>query len=702
MEFRRSSSSKGSGTPIKMLLAEEMSKQMELRQQPSSVIARLMGLDALPTQQPLHKQQKSSKNDFQRTRSVGFQEKYVIHEDRSFTKRSKEQKEFKDVFEVMETPKVEKSSIHSVERATVSSKLSEAKMAFIRQKLMDAKRFSTAPNLDRSLEFRDAMDILDSNTDLFLKFLQEPDSLFTKHLHDLQAVPSSPQSSDVRVLKSSKAAKHKKSKLYLKSERKMEGHIQLQKDIAGLLQKQEHGRLSHNKQDFYITNNLSKSQFEGNTETSLFPTRIVVLKPSHRAHDATWSVSSLSSSGSSHSSHRKHTESRRSRSTESFPELRDRPKLINNVDSVRHTPKVSREVARVITQQVRRTVSSDFNLSTSALKGYSGDESSDRMSGNESVKDSEALVQSSRHFYDWSSRCSPSSSYSAESSVSREAKKRLSERWKMTQKFQEVGFGSKGSSTLGEMLALPDKERPLTTSGSWIAEIGPSSRSSVNQILERQDYPSGISSRDGWNDGSLRIRPRSRSLSTSSIDYRSLQTRTRHGSLDGDNCFMLKEPVEGPDKSFKEGSDQKEASFSEELGVYSKSSQSHLHKSAENGLTVREIHVNTDEKKSRLETASLSAQIPMVPEPSIGIVTDTRKLPEHASVAECQDANIISDTQEELLFEPTACIALLDDGDSTLCDCDQNDLMKVCFLFFMLLFKYCTADFILFPFGSVT
>ncbi|KAJ8636930.1 hypothetical protein MRB53_011197 [Persea americana] len=649
MDFKRSSSSKVIGTPMKMLLAEEMSKEMELRRQSPSVIARLMGLDALPTKQPVNKQQKSSKSYCQRTRSVGFQEKYVTHEERSFTKRSKEQQEFKDVFEIMETPKVEKNNIHSVERELVSSKLSEAKMEFIRQKFMDAKRLSAARNLHQSLEFREAVDVLDSNKDLFLKFLQEPDSLFTKHLHDLQAVVSSPQSSDVRALKSLKAGKHDKSKLFLKSEGKMEGHMRLQKDITGSLQKQEHGCLSHNKHDFYSTHKLSKSQLEGNSETCLLPTRIVVLKPSHKTHDTTRSVSSLSSSGSSYSSHRKQREFRRSRSQESFPELRDQPKFVNNVDFVRHRPKVSSDIAKVITQQVRQTVSNDFNLSTSGLKGYSGDESSDSMSGNESLKDSEALVQSSRHFYERSSRCSPSSSYSAESSVSREAKKRLSERWKMTQKFQEVGFDSKCSSTLREMLALSDKERPLTTSGSQISEIGPCGRSSVNEVLERWDYPLSISSRDGWNDGSFRNRPRSRSLSTSFIDYRSPKTRSRQGSLDGDNCFMLKEVIMSPDKSIKD-SDQKEASFPVNLGVSSKKSQSYRHKSEENDLTIREIHVNADEQKSRLANEYLSEQINIVPEPSIDI--------------------------EELSFEPTARIALFNDGVSTLHDCDQNDVMK--------------------------
>ncbi|CAL5401644.1 unnamed protein product [Camellia sinensis] len=54
-ELWSSSSRRVTGTPIKKLLAEEMSKEMESKRQPPSVIARLMGLDRLPPQQPLHR-----------------------------------------------------------------------------------------------------------------------------------------------------------------------------------------------------------------------------------------------------------------------------------------------------------------------------------------------------------------------------------------------------------------------------------------------------------------------------------------------------------------------------------------------------------------------------------------------------------------------------------------------------------------------
>ncbi|THG17415.1 hypothetical protein TEA_027691 [Camellia sinensis var. sinensis] len=53
-----SSSRRVTGTPIKKLLVEEMSKETESKRHPQSVIARLMGLDGLPPPQPLHRQHK--------------------------------------------------------------------------------------------------------------------------------------------------------------------------------------------------------------------------------------------------------------------------------------------------------------------------------------------------------------------------------------------------------------------------------------------------------------------------------------------------------------------------------------------------------------------------------------------------------------------------------------------------------------------
>lgn len=126
-----------------MLLAEEMSKETESKRRSPSVIARLMGLDGLPTQQPPHQQHKGLAETHQkRTTFVASQQDY---KHRSSRKNSMEQDKFKDVYEVPETPKAERSGYPA--KRIVNSKFSEAEMAFVRQKLVDVKCLSTDEKL---------------------------------------------------------------------------------------------------------------------------------------------------------------------------------------------------------------------------------------------------------------------------------------------------------------------------------------------------------------------------------------------------------------------------------------------------------------------------------------------------------------------------------------------------------------------------
>ncbi|GMP58548.1 hypothetical protein CsSME_00022175 [Camellia sinensis var. sinensis] len=64
-ELWNSSSRQVTGTAIKKLLAEEMSKETESKRRPLSVIARLMGFDGLPPQQPLHRQHEGFSKSYQ-------------------------------------------------------------------------------------------------------------------------------------------------------------------------------------------------------------------------------------------------------------------------------------------------------------------------------------------------------------------------------------------------------------------------------------------------------------------------------------------------------------------------------------------------------------------------------------------------------------------------------------------------------------
>ncbi|KAF5959438.1 hypothetical protein HYC85_000647 [Camellia sinensis] len=52
-------------------------------------------------------------------------------------------------------------------------------MALVRQKFIEAKRLATDEKLRQSKQFQDVLEVLSSNKDLFVKFLQEPNSLFS-------------------------------------------------------------------------------------------------------------------------------------------------------------------------------------------------------------------------------------------------------------------------------------------------------------------------------------------------------------------------------------------------------------------------------------------------------------------------------------------------------------------------------------------
>ncbi|CAL5419613.1 unnamed protein product [Camellia sinensis] len=108
---------------------------------PPNVVAKLMGLDGLPPQQPLHRQHKGFSETYrQRTASVSSQRDGKPYQHRSNRKDSMDvkdsmaQQECKDEYEVLETSKIERSSYPA--KRTINSKLSEAEMAFIQQKFM--------------------------------------------------------------------------------------------------------------------------------------------------------------------------------------------------------------------------------------------------------------------------------------------------------------------------------------------------------------------------------------------------------------------------------------------------------------------------------------------------------------------------------------------------------------------------------------
>ncbi|KAL4558603.1 hypothetical protein LXL04_036804 [Taraxacum kok-saghyz] len=370
-------------TPIKTLIAQEMSKEDDCKQSPSNLVAKLMGLDALP---PQHHQQPVSPPFRHHSRHSRSHSESLL--ELSHQSRHEITEECKDVYEIWQQHGNNNNNNYSN---------NNNKMALIREKFMEAKRLSTDEKLRQSKQFQDALEVLSSNKDLFLKFLQEPDSLFSQHLYNLQSLPPPPDSRRITVLRPSKLVDNQN-----------QSQSQSQKK-------------NKTSSDFIFSPESCKLD-----ENPSQPTRIVILKP--HSNNNIKVVDGL------HDSH-----------DDVFDEVLE-----------------SRKVDETTT-----LVSSVFS------NGYIGDDSSFCKSEIENLSDSEAVSVSvsptSRHSWDYINRfnshyatSSSHASYSQESSVCREAKKRLSERWAIMASNKNVVEQKqiqRSSSTLGDMLALSDLKK---------------------------------------------------------------------------------------------------------------------------------------------------------------------------------------------------------------------------------------------------
>ncbi|TKY52841.1 hypothetical protein E2542_SST24363 [Spatholobus suberectus] len=520
------------GTPIKKLLAEEMSPKAESKRRSPGVIARLMGLDGLPFQQPSNKQHKGlSENHPQKTAQLEKTcSRGVPYDGRSFRRSSKDQQEFKDVFEVSEIPKVESSRYPS--QGCPDLKTTDAEMSFIEQKFMDAKRLATHQDLQSSKDFRDTLEVLDSNKDLLLKYFKRPDSLFKKHLNDLQAAPVQSHYGRVEAMDIEKYEhdinwRSDREKTRLNYDRSHEKH--------------HDGYPCHfdKRHVMHSSPKSSKLQFKGRHEQDAVPTKIVVLKPNlGKVQNGTRIVSSPCSSHNFPSGHENDTEFSGVKFRDT--ELCQVTNLPESARSWRQDSFESREIAKEITRQMKNSLNNGcMMLHTSRFRGYAGDDSSCSVSGNESAEESEETTGTLGNSFDLNNR-SRRSSRSSESSVSREAKKRLSERWNMAHKSQEVQ-GISRSSTLAEMLAIPDKQlRTANFDGMASGECS-HDKFTPNSEPAKWVEPLGISSRDGWKDGCIGSLSRSKSLPSSSTAFGSPRTFLRTEALRHDRFMVPKE-----------------------------------------------------------------------------------------------------------------------------------------------------------------
>lgn len=460
-ELRRTSSNKKSdGTPIKMLIAQEMLKEVESKHNPPGVVAKLMGLDSLPCQQLDPASRRSHSRGGSRSHSEipsghWHQEDFFLdtqlqHEIRQYPEKN----EYKDVYEIWhQSPKTNLMREKSPQKGRCKEITNEKKMSLIRQKFVEAKRLATDEKLRQSKQFQDALEVLSSNKDLFLQFLQEPNSLFSQHLYNLQSIPPPPETKRITVLRPSKAVDHNK--------------------FAGIGKKNEK-QIKKTSQGDYV-NRWDKSNPNAGfsppsaccnlDDSPAQPTRIVVLKPTLAKPNDIKAVVSPPSSSSLRTLH----------DEEFYAERED--------DEVSGSREATEEIKQQMSENFSGLRRDETLLSSVFSNGYIGDESSFNKSEieytAENLSDSEIMSPVSRHSWDYinkfgspySSSSFSRASYSPESSVCREAKKRLSERWAMmasNSSSQEQRHVRRSSSTLGEMLALTDMKKSVNSAEDGI------------------------------------------------------------------------------------------------------------------------------------------------------------------------------------------------------------------------------------------
>ncbi|CAL5357823.1 unnamed protein product [Camellia sinensis] len=215
-----------------------------------------------------------------------------------------------------------------------------------------------------------------------------------------------------------------------------------------------------------------------------------------------------------------------------------------------------KQKAKEITRKMRGSLCGEPMDLPSILKGYAREESSYNVSGSES----ELTISTLRKSFHWSNRPRPSSLLSTESFVSREAKKRFSERWKMSQRYQNVGAVGKASR--------PENFYPMT------GLDGSSDRFVSNNEIAEWDSPLDISRRDGWKD-SIRISSRLRSFATSCISFGGPKTNMQCETLDQDSYLMAGEAMNrGKNKAIRRNSNKKEDCSSGKIRSNNKKSQS--------------------------------------------------------------------------------------------------------------------------------
>lgn len=594
---------KASGLPMKALIAEEMSKELEAKRRTPSVVARLMGLDTFPAEAMLEEHMQESDNETYKITSGKHQQqpkpsydagvspqksRTSVCKEISFPKsqqkspnhrkqraptsdqpQGKHMYEFKNEFEASQcstchahskSEQMDELGKELVEKQMlVHEMLDEAKMAFVRQKFVDAKHLATDETLQQSEEFLDALGVLKSNKDSFLKFLQEPDSLFAKHLHDLQSAPQmSSEEKNVPKMKSSNVTTAhemlKKEDIsqesYSKEGKKHDKLLQKQKGRKFLTGRDEEWRVRSSKDQ---GNQYSGAGAPVKSDACSLPTRIVVLKPGPGSAQNARPTSPPSYSSQYQTAFKSLGEGERANARNFLEEVRERLKMglkETRKDDSKYTqesvrsrihdgPKDPREIAREIARQVRESVTRDLTKDHYRLGEVSTSFTSINGSRDSSgelgiCRDADVSTPVTKHSLDYTKKSGGTSSYplgkspnSSESTVNKEAKKRMSERLRLTHANEGEQQSRGNLSTLGKMLALREDKKPVCQPKSSINNNKTNYGAEENQLQVRHESDTGCEDENGNIPSRSLLRSPSIHVSSMDFDRERLEMQSR-------------------------------------------------------------------------------------------------------------------------------------------------------------------------------
>ncbi|OEL12836.1 hypothetical protein BAE44_0026144 [Dichanthelium oligosanthes] len=583
---RQSKSRKTSVVPMKMLIDEEFSNDVNARHISPGAVGRLMGLDSLPSS-GTHNQRRYTQSYVPKTSSDGFHDRNGLHEGIPHRRSADD---IIDVFEVMEATKTKTHRSPRSKNGNTSSrfdKVDSADIDFIQQKFIDAKRLSTDESLHMSQEFNETLDTLVSNRDVLLEFLQKFDPVVRRDLHN-RGSPSS-TANCITILKPSRRNQVTGTESNFNEEKEVKNSLRKPySNLSSQSRKEESGSLRQK---------LSRSSHQENTGKRGCPTRIVVLKPSlEKSHDIEGALPLHHEIP--HSGYRKHKEyqdaGRWSPDTEDY--MCQVP--LGDSETLGRMGKGSREIAREITKQMRAARGGSRKHVKLETITFASDERPLSLPSVTKLKTPEAIHRSSETCDAWaSSSINSSPTYSTETSVSKEAKKHLSNRWKKTHQFQDQVTDSDGCSTLGDVLALSDQDASKVATHKMACRKCPKGEVQSDRMQGSCIYPLSISSNDGWRDTATSKLTRSKSLPSSFIrGVQKSNNRKRAGSVRYNEFSMLKDVLKvGPHDSEYACRGRQRQSLGRDSTIHGDESDPMFPDNEERMVVEREIHVNYEE-----------------------------------------------------------------------------------------------------------